>query len=297
MNYVSRICSGLLGLVFAVSAVAKAVDGARFASILQQYGAEWFSVVAPAIVLVEAVLAVLLILHIRPRLTSAAAMGFLLSVTLIFTYGLLFRHIRDCGCFGRLHALNTRPALLYVRNGVFFLLALPSLCRPAPSALPALLRRVAPAVLVLFASACTFLCGLTMAKSFGLPTQDDFKTDVKPVHVSQLALTDLFTTSPDSTYMLFFFSFTCPHCMDTYANVEQYQQMRVVDRVIGIAVDDPEGEAFFRTYYQPSISVYTISPERMERLVRDTPVAFMIEGDTIRSYQAGHVITAGAFIH
>ena len=102
MKYLSYISTTLLGLLFLVSAFAKAWDANSFAVMLTQYGPEWFSIGAPIIIAIESLLGTALLLRVKPRWSAVAADAFLVVVSLIFAYGVVVKGIQDCGCFGAL---------------------------------------------------------------------------------------------------------------------------------------------------------------------------------------------------
>ena len=86
MRYFSYITTTLLGLVFLVSAYAKAWDAEAFADMLLQYGPQWFSIGAPIIILIEAILGMALLLRINPKWNAICADAFLIVVSIIFSY-------------------------------------------------------------------------------------------------------------------------------------------------------------------------------------------------------------------
>ena len=100
MKYLSYISTTILGLMFLFSAFAKAWDAEAFADMLLLYGPQWFSIGAPILIMVEAVLGMTLVMRVQTRWTAIAADFFLVIVSAIFAYGVLTKGIQDCGCFG-----------------------------------------------------------------------------------------------------------------------------------------------------------------------------------------------------
>ena len=66
-------------------------------------------------------------------------------------------------------------------------------------------------------------------------------------------LTDVYHFESESSYVVYLFSFTCPHCQNSFANVQQFQQFNVVDKVIGISILDQEA---MERFYERDVVVY-----------------------------------------
>ena len=117
MKYLSYISTTILGLIFLFSAFAKAWDAEAFADMLLLYGPQWFSIGAPIIIMIEAVLGMALVMRFKTRWSAIAADCFLVVVSAIFAYGVLAKGIQDCGCFGIFSKMFTgKPWVTFVRN-------------------------------------------------------------------------------------------------------------------------------------------------------------------------------------
>lgn len=290
MKYLSYISTTLLGLVFLVSAFAKAWDAEAFADMLLLYGPKWFSVGAPLIIGVEAVMGMFLLLRISPRRMAVLADCFLVIVSGIFAYGVLTKGITDCGCFGALSKLYTgKPWTTFARNAVLLLVSIPAL-KYRTDTKPASLWQVI-ATMCVTAAAC-FICGLAMRPTFELPRwRTAVKTDSRTETLNKLNA--LYPFDSDSTYFVYLFSFSCIHCQNYYANVEQYQKMHVADKVIGIAVEDEQAQERFYRVYQPEIEIRTISHRQMADITGSLPVGYFIRENAIQYTQSGSVFAPG----
>ena len=292
MKYLSFISTTLLGVMFLVSAFAKAWDAEAFADMLLLYGPEWFSIGAPVIIFIEAVMGMLLLLRVRPQWSTIAAVAFLVTVSVIFAYGVAFKGIQDCGCFGALSRLYTgKPWMTFVRNAVFCLIAVPALMTKNPS--DTHLSPKLMAAMLVGATAC-FICGLSMRKSFVLPQWDSVKTDSRSE--SMRKLNAIYPFSADSSYVVYLFSFTCAHCQNSFANLQQYHQLQVVDKVIGIAIENEEAKERFYRIYKPEIDIFTIPNDSMAHITGSLPVALLIKGDSILKAESGSVTSPGIFL-
>ena len=282
LAYVFRL---LVGGVLLLSGLLKAMHTAAFADLMSQYGAGWFGYAAPVIIAVELFLGILLFLNARPRLFAALTVVFIAIVSAIFLYGVLARGITDCGCFGPLTWLNSRPWITFVRNALLIALLLPSLLSEQQGT-P--LTRSSFACMTAVAAMVMFLCGYTMHGAQCLKTAPK---PFRPLPLAEHPLAEYVTCHPDSTYMVFAFSYTCPHCLNSIGNVSQFVSMGVVDRVIGLSVKDFFGGERFRRLYQPDFPIREISSEQMHRLAPSLPVTFFVHHDTLVDVIRGSVVS------
>jgi len=293
MKYLSYISTILLGLMFLLSAFAKAWDAEAFAMMLIQYGQEWFSVGAPILIAIESLLGMALLLRVKPRWSACAADIFLIGVSAIFAYGVLARGIQDCGCFGALSRWFTgKPWTTFVRNAIFVCISIPAILEK-----PKTERNIWPKLFagMAVATVACFICGLAMRESFELP-----KTSVAEKEESRAQtmerLNALYPFDADSTYIVYLFSFSCPHCQNSIANVQQFQQFHVVDKVLGIAIEDEEAQERFNRIYQPEIEIMTVPNDEMAMITGQIPICLLIKEGAIKHAESGFVTSPGIFI-
>lgn len=282
LAYVFRL---LVGGVLLLSGLLKAMHTAAFADLMSQYGAGWFGYAAPVIIAVELFLGILLFLNARPRLFAALTVAFIAIVSAIFLYGVLARGITDCGCFGPLTWLNSRPWITFVRNALIIALLLPSLLSEQQGT-P--LTRSSFACMTAVAAMVMFLCGYTM---HGAQCLKAAPKPFRPIPLAEHPLSEFVTCHSDSTYMVFAFSYTCPHCLNSIGNVSQFVPMGVVDRVIGLSVQDSVGSERFRRLFDVNFDILEISDEQMRRITPSLPVSIFISHDTIENMIGGQVVS------
>ena len=288
---VNSILRLIVGVIFMLSGLLKAIDAAAFANLMSEYGPVWLGVGAPLIIAIEIALGLLLIFNIRPRWTTAATTAFIVGVSLIYAYGMIFRGITSCGCFGPLTWLNSKPWLTFTRNAVLVGLLIPSLLKPQEGA------QLSKPVAYCMASAgiiLMFLCGYFFrgADCMLVDSYEEFE----PIAVADSELASYIQTNPDSTYFVFAFSYTCPYCQNSVANVNQYLSMGVVDKVIGIAVEDPEGRERFERLFDVDFEIQEISELKMVMLTGTLPAVWRIRHDTIFNSYTGDVISPALFL-
>lgn len=287
MNKILRL---IIGLVFLLSGLLKAIDTAVFADLISAYGYIWFGFAAPVIIAIEILLGMLLIFNISPHVTVFSTVVFILAVSIIFLYGILFRDITDCGCFGPLTFLNSKPWLTFTRNGILILLLIPSLFKQQQGdqlTMPIVVCMAVVAVVVMF------MCGFTYkgAKCF-----QHEERPFQKMAVADSGLSSVVSLQPDSTYFIFAFSYDCPYCMNAVANVNQYTQMHAVDRVIGLAVNEPKKEERFHRLFETNFEIYNISPVAMYQIARTLPVGFLIRNDSIVRKFDGIIVSPALFV-
>lgn len=292
MKYLSYISTTLLGLIFLVSAFAKAWDSEAFADTLLLYGPQWFGVGAPILICLESVIGMMFLLRIYPRMSACIADVFILVVSAIYTYGVVAKGIEDCGCFGIFSKLyTTKPWMTYVRNAVLIVISLPALMEKTNVKLCSFPKNIA---IILVAATSCFICGLAMRKSFALPNFSSVRRDTRTQTMEKLR--KIYSFDADSSYLVYLFSFSCVHCQNSFANVQQYEQLHVVNKVVGIAIEDSEAQTRFNRIYQPQIEMITISQGDMINITGQLPVCLLIEGDSITQVQSGFVNSPGIFL-
>lgn len=234
-----------VGVVFLLSGFFKAIDSAAFVDLMSQYGVEWFGYVAPAIILGEIVLGLALVFRVYVRSVTWVTLAFVVGVTIVFAYGLLFRGITDCGCFGQLKMLNSHPWFTFTRNAFLVLLLIISLVYP-PKTNKLSLSVLAFSMVTIGIAA--YLCGFSLHGAQILKAKS---SPFEPKALQETALLEFLientgiALSPDSTYLVFAFSYTCPYCRNSIGNVEQYERMNYVDRTIGLAMGEREDSIRF----------------------------------------------------
>lgn len=269
--------SVLVGLFLLVSAYAKAADAAYFSNLLTFYGQEWFGWLAPLVIAAELVLGLLLFLLIRTRTTARIACAFIVLISLGYAYGVLFHGVYNCGCFGHLEFLNFPPVWTFVRNlvlcGILLFIGIKSTDKSG--------NLCTRALLALGLAIGMFTVGMTFTKSTVMLKGN---VTVVPTPISETAIPRyVHDMSPDSTYLLFAFSYSCPYCNQSIGNVALYEQTGVVDRVIGLVVDDTIAEKPFRAFYKEEpFEIRRMPVEAILDITHDQlPTSFLVRHDTI----------------
>ncbi len=273
-----------VGIVFLFSALLKAIDTATFANLMSRYGAIWFGFGAPLIILVELILGILLVFDIRPHLASLATTIFLLAISAVFLYGVIIQGITDCGCFGPLTWLNSNPWLTFLRNGLLLIILVPSLIKPQSGTR---LTILVTAFMAVITTIVMFMCGYTFRGADCLKKQTTFN----PIPLTNSYLSEFISCSSDSTYLVFAFSYSCPYCQNSIGNVNQYQPMGFVDKVIGLAIEDSIAYYRFSRLFKTNFEIREIQTFNMYRITNTLPTTFIIRHDSIVSQYSGMVLS------
>lgn len=285
----NKIFPLIVGLVFLLSGLLKAIDTASFADLMSQYGEIWFGYGAPIIILTEIILGILLLFNFYLKRITWTSVAFLVVVSLIYLYGVLAKGITDCGCFGPITWLNSKPWLSFTRNGVLLALLLPSLRHKNKQNSLTITSII---FMALIAVVVMFMCGFSMHGAKCMQKQNTFQ----PIPLNESPLASFVTCNPDSTYLVFAFSYACPYCQNSIGNVNQYTEMHAVDKVIGLALDDSLAQARFDRLFDVNFVMRNISQLEMIRLSTTLPVTYMIRHDTIISQYTGMVVSPALLI-
>lgn len=275
----------VVGLIFMLSGILKAYSASAFADLMSSYGATWLGYGAPLVIAIELFLGMLLIFDAHPRLISSVSVAFIVLVSAIFLYGILCLGITDCGCFGPLTWLNTRPWITFVRNAIIIVLLIPSLCRSqegTPLSIPYVLCMALATVVLMY------MCGYSM---HGAKCLQRAQKPYEPRPLAEHPLAQFISCDPDSTYLVFAFSYGCPYCQNSIGNVNQFTSMHVVDRVIGLAIEDSVGRERFDRIFDYNFGIKEIPDIEMYKITSSLPVTFYIRHDSIINALAGSVTT------
>jgi uncharacterized membrane protein YphA (DoxX/SURF4 family)/thiol-disulfide isomerase/thioredoxin len=272
MNKRIEIYALFAGLIFLLSGIAKALNISVFSNVITQYGFENLQFIAPIIVLAEVFLGLLLVFQIWTKCTAFVSGLMLIAFTIIYAYGFIFKGIEDCGCFGKIAFLNTSPVFTFLRNAALLYLLI-AVWRKA--------KNTAKMNMQIIAVVITVLCVVTFMSGYGFRFANKMQSNKKVVAIENSGLNEFVETSKDSTYLVFAFTYTCPHCMNSIENLKQYESFGVVDKVIGLALEDSVAEQEFKKIFKPDFSIQNYPAKKFFRLTNSFPVAYYIKNDSV----------------
>jgi len=280
MNKRIELYSLIAGLVFLISGIAKAIDISVFSNVIAQYGFDNLKLVSPLIVIAEVTIGGLLVFQIWQKWSALGGVLLISIFTLIFAYGLIFKGIEDCGCFGRISVLNTFPFITFIRNAVLLYLLIAVFRKSTNNSE---FNKWAVYAIVAIVCCTAFMSGYTFRF-----IQSDNAKKFTAKSLKDTSLKQFVSTNKDSTYLVFAFSYSCPHCLNSIANLKEYEQFGVVDKVIGLALGDTVLEKRFREIFKPNFSIKNYSKELLD-LTNVFPTAFYIKNDSILMELSGEL--------
>lgn len=262
----------IAGIILVVSAVTKSLDMDVFSILISQYGFGNIRFVAPLIILAEMFIGLLLILRIKERSAAVSGVAMIVVFTLIYLYGLVFKDIKDCGCFGRMTLLNTSPVFTIIRNSVLIYMLI-TIWLKADNGRN--YNMTSSAALLAIMCLISFICGY----SYSHKNMDVGNT--KKVRFEGSELSRFIEPGRDSMYLVFVFSYSCPHCLNSIENLKQYEASGFVDKVIGIALTDSIKAKKFHEIFEPNFSIQEYPAKTLFKLTKTFPQTYLIKNDSI----------------
>lgn len=289
---VLHIYSIIIGLFFIISGVGKVINTAAFSYLIHQYGFGNFMIVSPLIVLAEILIGLFLLLLINPRRNALYSLILLIIFTIAFTYAHFKHGVNDCGCLGTIQPSNMPPIFSFIRNLILILMSMIVWLKYPADKVEIVkwkkyLISVAMAISI-FTAGFTFTLPPAFKKAAEKPK---FENQV----VKSTELANFIKTSPDSSYLVFCFSYTCPHCWNSIENLRQFIDMKTADSVIVFAMGEAKDKEFFYQNFKPDFVIHDLVHDNMVKLTTIYPTAFYIRQDTIKAVIQGVLPSAITF--
>jgi uncharacterized membrane protein YphA (DoxX/SURF4 family) len=280
--------SVIIGVFFIISGIGKLIDTSAFSDLLYQYGFGPLKILSPLIVVIEILLGLLLILLVNPKRYSLFSFVLLLIFSIGFAYAHFAHGVNNCGCFGTLQPANISPMFSFVRNFILLCMSLVVWIK-YPDEQREVSQWKKPLIVgVLGISA--FISGLTFKKAAFLradPGPAGF--DYRNKNIKNTELSKLIKTSSDSTYLIFCFSYTCPHCWNSIENLREYKKSNTVDHIVAFAVGADSSKLFFVRNFHPDFSISDLPINTMLKLTNLFPAAFYVKHDSIKAVIQGEL--------
>jgi len=264
-------------MFFLFSAFSKAVDTVYFSQVIISYGFPELYFIAPLIIIFEAFLGVSLFVRYRVRIMCLISVCFVIALTMTYIYALIVNDISDCGCFGHLTILNRSPIAAIGKNLILIILLLIIQKNVGSFSNGMATSRI---IMVSIIAVVSFLTGITF-KGAEIP-----KLSKSTDGISEEMLQPYISTTPDSTYLVFLFSYNCSHCLNSIANLKEYKRLNKVDKIIAITVGNKDKQQWFNETFNPDFEIKNVGKELFE-LTNKFPVALFIKNDSIQIEMSG----------
>lgn len=272
------IFSGIIGFFFCVSGIGKCLDTAAFIQLLNQYGILYANILSPIIIVSEICLGLCLLFGIFPKYFAGIAAVLLGVFTSVFTFAYIRYGITDCGCFGAINIGEPPLYIIYIRNGLLILVSAIIWYR-FPKEISSI-KKWKFIVISIVIAVTLFITGYTYKT--GVKTNNTSPQNVYLYkHIRNTELSKYIRTSTDSTYMIFCFSYTCPHCSNSIQNFRDYKLHGMVDSVIAITSPNKKQQEIFNDFFKPDFTIIQLSKDKLSSIVQYFPTTFFIRNDTI----------------
>ena len=279
-----ELYSLISGAVFLISGIAKSISISDFSQLIaNQYGFGYLHYLAPLIVLGEVFLGLMLVFQVYSRKMALVSLVLLVAFTLVYIYGLIFNGVEDCGCFGNISVLNTYPAFTLVRNAILAYLLI-VIWRKGDDVLR--INKWNVIVTLALMSIVAYMSGYSF-RNLGKRNSKSEKYVADAIGNTNLK--DFITASKDSTYLVFAFTYRCPHCLNSIENLKQYESTGVVDKVIGLTLTDSVAERVFKENFKPDFLIKDYSSKELFRLTNSFPRAYYIRNDSVIMEMSGEL--------
>ena len=276
----------LAGMVFLLSGLGKLGNVLEFQRLIVDYGLSTANLLAPLIILAEILIGSLLIFNTHNKAVSSFACVLIVIFTIAYTYAWRFHGITDCGCFGKYIPLTSSPWLTYIRNLVLFiLLSITFLYGSDTSSIADWKQRIIFTIMF----AATFVAGMSY-RPFA------FIERKHPIEYQPIAKTQLLKfrrSTNNQSELIFFFSYSCPHCINSMENLKAWKESKAVSQISAYVVVDSidtqldSMRILFKQRF-PTISISEADKD-MTNFVDAYPTAFIIVNDTIRHVVVGEL--------
>jgi uncharacterized membrane protein YphA (DoxX/SURF4 family) len=277
-----EIYSFVAGLIFLISGMAKALDMAAFSSIITRYGVGNLQFIGPLIVFAETSVGLLLVFQVWQKWAAFGGAALVTGFTVIYAYGLVFKGVEDCGCFGNISVLNTSPVLTFFRNTILFYLLIATWRKGENKSN---LNKWIIFISLIFMYLIAFISGYT----YRIAGKNAKSNAYHAQAIENSVLNEFITTSQDSTYLVFAFTYSCPHCLNSIANLNGYESSGVVDKVIALAMSDSIAEQAFKKAFDPNFVIKNHSKAALLRLTNNFPTSYYIRNDSIITEFSGQL--------
>ncbi|OQA98640.1 MAG: DoxX [Bacteroidetes bacterium ADurb.Bin217] len=268
----SRTIGIVIGICFLLSGIGKLIDIQGFASILMQYNVAFAPTIALSITILEILLGVSYIVYLFTRYIALGSLIFVVCVTGIYTYGLVYHNITQCGCFGVMESGNTNPLLLYSRNLTLILASIYiwKQTRTEQYRYSTLKLSIISIFAILFIGSCIIW-------NTRIQTNHTHNHSLLYSPIANTFVANYVKPIKEQSYIIFFFSYTCPHCIESIHNLQDYKKHSLVDTIIGFTYTNQKSKGLFMSFFNPDFTIYEIPKEELDEYIDAYPTSFFIK--------------------
>jgi hypothetical protein len=243
-------------------------------------------ILSPLIVITEILLGLFLILLINPKRYSLFSFVLLVIFTISFAFAHFKNGVNDCGCFGTLQRSNFPPIFSFIRNFVLIIMTIVVWIKYPKEEIGT--SKWKKYLIWLVICPAIFISGFTFKTPFFLKSKTETHK-FQNQNIKNTELSKYIKTSPDSTYLIFCFSYTCPHCWNSIENLRQYKKSNTVDNVVSFGTGADSSKLFFERNFNPDFYIKDLSLDAMQKLTNFFPTTFYVKHDSIKAVILGEL--------
>ena len=267
----------LLGLVFLVAGLLKALDPAEFSHQMAGYGIigpELTAVVAPLLIALETTLGIALLAGFKLRSSLLAAAGLLVFFIGLEGYGMSIGRTEACGCFGAY--LQRTPGQVIVEDLVFMVLALSAWLLLGS-------WRVRRSVAAASVGAAAVLSLVFAIASPHLPIDALVTRLAEGQTIDDLGIGTAFPDLAQGRHLVALIDLTDPGAPETAARLNEVAETPGADPIVALTPSTEDERAAFIWSAVPAFEIQTVDRPLLKRLYRRLPRFFLVDSGRVVS--------------
>ncbi len=281
----------IIGVFFLVAGTGKVLDSLGFGELIYSYGLKEFYYFAPVLAVLEVTVGLALLLFIQSKVFLRIAFGLLLVFTIAFGYAYIYQGVENCGCLGTTLDTSVPPSISFLRN--FLLLSINLYLIYTPDATENHLPKWRAYTFLGVNLVCLFIAFYT----FLVPTYEPKKQHVlEGKEIRETPLKNIVQTHQDSTYLIYVFTYQCPHCKTALKYLKDYQNKGLVDKILCISSETSEEiKTNFTKTVEFDFPNREIDVQRFLVFGEQVPLIFYVKNNKIQKSKIGRLPSSFAF--
>ena len=279
----------LIGTFFIFTGFGKLLNVNELIIGIMRYGISYkLAPLAVFLPTIEILLGLLFYFPKTRKLAGIIAFILLLFFSAVYIYGYFTRDISDCGCFGVISFLDDSPFIVLAQN-LFFLAGITWLINRNYYKSP---------VLSGWQRILVFMVAIVAATASGASSVRPLYEKTHPwigKPIQETPLVQLTTISKNSTYLLFFYGMNCSTCWQIIEQAKGFQQLSVVDSVIGFTVGTDSSLRKFENATKLNFRSILVDKKDIRNYVDYLPTIYYIQHDTVFYVQKDNLISPLSF--
>jgi uncharacterized membrane protein YphA (DoxX/SURF4 family) len=278
-----KIISSLVGSIFLFSALTKLIDIRYFTQIVSAYNIDIFVYLIPFLIILEVFLGIELLLNLNIKRNSLISLILLIGFTLLYLYGSFAKEIEDCGCFGNILKLNFINTII---KNIFMIASSVLLYIYYKTENTDKIRRTLALIVIGFG---IFFAGNYFKLPANLGKTKNNDSNLQNTDISKTDFGKVYQFNKDSTYLVFAFSYTCLHCLNSIENAKTYKNINSIDNTIFYFVGDEENKAEFYKYFSFKNNTLIFENAFTSETVKSLPTTFLIKNNKVNQIFVGEL--------